>query len=71
MEQNYFQCKRAEANVVFARRSLPCCVPGFSFRLITWQYGIDFLSLGQLANLTRLKMNVFDSIDKIRADLIK
>lgn len=68
--QNYFQCKCAEANVVSAR-SLACCVPGFSFRLIIWQHGIDFLSLGQLANLTRLKMNLFDSICKIRADLIK
>lgn len=68
--QNYFQCKCAEANVVSAR-SLPCCVPGFSFRLITWQHGIDFLSLGQLTNLTRLKMNLFDSVCKIRADLIK
>lgn len=69
--QNYFQYKCAKANVASTRRSLPCCVPGFSFRLITWQHGIDFLSLGQLANLTRLKMNLFDSVYKIRADLIK
>lgn len=71
VRQNYFQCKCAEANTVSSGKSVPYCVAGFSFKLITWQHWIDFLSLGQLANLTGLKMNLFDSIYKIRGDLIK